>query len=96
MAVLSESELNERLAAMDDWAVKRGQITRTYKLVSFPFAIEFVQRIAALAEAAEHHPDIDIRYDKVKISLSTHDEKGITEKDFALATHIDALLRSMD
>ena len=96
MSVLSEAELTKRLSAMTDWSVKRGEITRTYQLASFPFAIEFVSRIGDLAEAAGHHPDIDIRYDKVKISLSTHDEKGITEKDFALAGQIDRLLESMD
>lgn len=92
MPVLSESELNERLEAMPDWNVVKGEITRTYKLASFPFAIEFVRQIGDLAEAAGHHPDIDIRYDNVKIALSTHDEKGITEKDFNLAQQIDALL----
>ncbi|MBP8253020.1 MAG: 4a-hydroxytetrahydrobiopterin dehydratase [Herpetosiphon sp.] len=92
MPVLSESELNERLEAMPDWNVVKGEITRTYKLASFPFAIEFVRQIGDLAEAAGHHPDIDIRYDNVKIALSTHDEKGITEKDFNLAKQIDALL----
>lgn len=92
MPVLSESELNERLEAMPNWNVVKGEITRTYKLASFPFAIEFVRQIGDLAEAAGHHPDIDIRYDNVKIALSTHDEKGITEKDFNLAKQIDALL----
>ena len=92
MPVLSESELNERLEVMPDWNVVKGEITRTYKLASFPFAIEFVRQIGDLAEAAGHHPDIDIRYDNVKIALSTHDEKGITEKDFNLAKQIDALL----
>ncbi len=96
MPVLEETEIVGRLARMSDWEVKRGEITRTYQLASFPFSIEFVRRIGDLAEAAGHHPDIDIRYDKVKISLSTHDEKGITEKDFALANEIDMLLQSMD
>lgn len=96
MPVLDETEIDSRLAQMNDWVVKRGEITRTYKLASFPFAIEFVRRIGDLAEAAGHHPDIDIRYDKVKISLSTHDENGITDKDFALAAQIDALLQGMD
>ena len=65
-------------------------IVKTYELPSFPEAIAFVTRIADLAEQANHHPDLDIRYRKVRVALSTHDQGGITDKDFALAAQIEA------
>ena len=65
-------------------------IVKTYELPSFPEAITFVTRIADLAEQANHHPDLDIRYRKVRVALSTHDQGGITDKDFALAAQIEA------
>ena len=67
------------------------EIERTYELASFPAAVAFVGRIADAAEAANHHPDLDIRYRKVRVALSTHSEGGITDKDFALATQVDGL-----
>ncbi len=64
-------------------------VTRTYQLPSFRAAIAFVDYLAELAEAADHHPDLDIRYSKVKVTLSTHSEGGVTEKDFDLIAQID-------
>lgn len=64
-------------------------LTRTYRFPSFPAAIRFVQYVAELAELAQHHPDIDIRYNQVTLALSTHDAGGITDKDFALIDDID-------
>ena len=66
-------------------------IVKIYELPTFPDAITFVGRVAELAEAADHHPDIDIRYRKVRIALSTHDAGGITQKDFDLAGDIEAI-----
>jgi 4a-hydroxytetrahydrobiopterin dehydratase len=68
---------------------ERNVITRTYELPNFRAAVAFVLYVAELAEAADHHPDIDIRYNKVALSLSTHSAGGITERDFALARAID-------
>ena len=65
-------------------------IVKTYELPSFPDAITFVTRIADLAEQANHHPDLDIRYRKVRVAVSTHDQGGITDKDFSLAAQIEA------
>lgn len=96
MAVLTEADMTKRLKALDGWKVSGGELNKTFKLASFPFAIEFVRQIGTLAEEAQHHPDIDIRFDKVKIALSTHDENGITEKDFALASQIEILLEVQD
>jgi 4a-hydroxytetrahydrobiopterin dehydratase len=90
MPALPDDEIADRLTTLDGWSRDGDEITSTYELPSFADAIEFVGRVAALAEAADHHPDIDIRYRKVRIALTTHDQGGITEKDFALAAEIDA------
>ncbi len=64
-------------------------ISREYQFPTFPAAVRFVDFVAELAEAADHHPDIDIRYSRVRLTLSTHSAGGVTEKDFALARAID-------
>jgi len=89
--VLSDAELSEALAGLSGWAREGDVIVKTYELPTFPAAIAFVGEIAERAEAANHHPDLDIRYRKVRVALSTHDEGGITEKDVALATEIEGL-----
>jgi len=89
--VLSDAALSEALAGLPGWARDGDVIEKTYELPTFPGAIAFVGRIADRAEAANHHPDLDIRYRKVRVALSTHDEGGITEKDVALATEIEGL-----
>ncbi|MCB2206101.1 4a-hydroxytetrahydrobiopterin dehydratase [bacterium] len=89
MSALAQQEVHTRLEKMSGWSLSDGQITRTYDAASFHRAIGFVAQIAILAEKADHHPDIDIRYNKVVISLSTHSENGITDKDFSLAEQID-------
>jgi 4a-hydroxytetrahydrobiopterin dehydratase len=66
-------------------------LPRTYKFPNFRAAIAFVNFVAELAEAADHHPDIDVRYSKVRLTLSTHSAGGVTEKDFALLREIDHL-----
>ena len=83
-------------ASIDDWMAERGgwsrdgdTLTKTYSFPAFRDSIVFVNRVATLADQADHHPDIDIRYDTVRIGLSTHDEGGITDKDTALAEKID-------
>jgi 4a-hydroxytetrahydrobiopterin dehydratase len=68
---------------------ERRAIRRTYQFSSFAAAIRFVGFVAQLAEDADHHPDIDIRYNRVTLTLSTHSAGGVTEKDFALAKQID-------
>ena len=64
-------------------------ISREYQFPTFPAAVRFVDFVAELAEAADHHPDIDVRYNKVRLSLSTHSAGGVTDKDFDLARAID-------
>ncbi len=90
MGKLSETEVQSELLKISGWELKGGEITKLYKFKDFPEAIAFVNRIMPLAESADHHPDIDIRYNKVRLTLSTHSEGGLTAKDFQLARQIDA------
>jgi 4a-hydroxytetrahydrobiopterin dehydratase len=87
---LDDDEVEAALQARDGWAREGDEIVRTYELESFPAVIELVRRIADLAEAADHHPDLDIRYRKLRVALSTHDAGGLTQRDFDLAAQIDA------
>ncbi|MBI5930666.1 MAG: 4a-hydroxytetrahydrobiopterin dehydratase [Chloroflexi bacterium] len=91
MERLSEADINAHLAKMHDWARQGDEIFKTYTLTSFPAALAFVGAVGHLAEAADHHPDILVKYKKVILTLSTHSAGGLTEKDFALASQIDAL-----
>jgi 4a-hydroxytetrahydrobiopterin dehydratase len=87
---LSDAEVQEALQALPEWAREGDEIVRTYESKSFSANIDFVGRIAELAEAADHHPDLDIRYTKLRVALSTHDAGGLTQRDFDLAAQIDA------
>ena len=73
------------------WKRLDASITRTFEHKDFVAAMAFVNKVAVAAEAAWHHPDIDIRWNKVTLVLSTHSEGGLTQKDFDLARQIDAL-----
>jgi 4a-hydroxytetrahydrobiopterin dehydratase len=92
MAKLPDDRVTERLAALSGWAREGDEIVKTFELRSFPDAIAFVTRIADRAEAANHHPDLDIRYRKVRVALSTHDAGGLTDQDFDLAAEIEECL----
>lgn len=89
MAALSKPEIQERLKKLPEWSAAGKAIHKKYTFKSFMPAIAFVNKIAEAAESAGHHPDITINYSVVGISLSTHSEGGITEKDFDLAARID-------
>jgi 4a-hydroxytetrahydrobiopterin dehydratase len=78
------------LARLPGWARAGRAIARTYRFEDFRGALAFVNRVAALAERQQHHPDIDIRYNEVTLSVWTHDAGGLTERDFRLAAAIDA------
>ena len=86
---LGEDQIQEELKSTQGWELKEGQITRLYKFKDFQEAMAFVNRVADLAEKADHHPDILIRWNKVTLTLSTHSAGGLTEKDFRLAREID-------
>jgi 4a-hydroxytetrahydrobiopterin dehydratase len=92
MATLSDSEIQARLADRPGWQLSDGAIEREWKLADFPAAIAFVNRVADLAEQANHHPDILLHgWNRVRLTLSTHSEGGLTDADFNLASRIDAL-----
>jgi 4a-hydroxytetrahydrobiopterin dehydratase len=90
MTPLNESQILERLARLPGWQRRGSEITRTWSFADFKGSMAFVGRVAELAEAANHHPDIDIRYSKVTLTLTTHDAYGLTARDFALAEKIGA------
>lgn len=91
MARLSFDDRQSFLESHPAWEVRAETISRTFVMADFNEAMGFVTRVALLAEVADHHPDIDIRWNRVTIALTTHDEGGLTEKDTSLADVIDAL-----
>jgi len=91
MQKLNPARIKTALAGTSDWKKKGSTITRTYQFKDFPAAIRFVNRVARLAEKAYHHPDIDIRWNKVRLALTTHDAGGLTTKDFELAKKFNRL-----
>ena len=91
MTLLTEDQITDRLAQVAGWERAGNEITRTIKLGDFRDAMIYVGAVAHLAEAAGHHPDIAISWNKVTLTLSTHSAGGLTEADFALASQINAL-----
>ena len=93
MTPLSDAEIDQRLAAVADWhRHDQTAIARELKFADFAAAIAFVNRVAELAEQANHHPDILVHgWNKVRLTLSTHSQGGLTDADFALAAQIDDL-----
>ena len=91
MPKLTAKQIEAALPAIPQWRRKAQVITRTYEFKDFPAAIRFVNALARVAEKAWHHPDIDIRWNKVTLVLTTHDEGWLTKKDFALAEKFDRL-----
>ena len=88
MFKLSESEVHELLAQEPLWKLEAGKLVRDWTFRDFVEAMTFVNRIAALAEAAGHHPDIDIRYNQVRLGLISHDANGITKRDAHMARRL--------
>ena len=82
MGTLNSEAIRERLSGLPGWELADKAITRTFKFGDFPEAIAYVVRLGFAAEAADHHPDIDIRYKRVTLTYSTHSEGGLTDKDF--------------
>ncbi len=87
---LTEAQIQDALKTLAGWAVKGVQMSKQYAFKDFMEAMAFVTRVAGLAEQADHHPDITIRYNRVILTLSTHSAGGLTEKDMALARQIEA------
>ena len=90
MAKSTSVQIRKVLKTVPRWKKKGAVITRVFEFKDFVSAMKFVNTVARLAEKAWHHPDIDIRWNKVTLALTTHDAGGLTEKDFALARKFDA------
>ena len=91
MSLVGSHEVDAFLEAHPGWELAGNEITRTYELASFSESMGFVTRVALESEKADHHPDIDIRWNKVTLTLSTHSEGGLTARDLTLADTIDLL-----
>ena len=91
MAPLTPKQIDAALHDVKHWAKEAVAIRRTYEFKDFAAAMVFVNKVAALAEEAWHHPDIDIRWNKVTLTLTSHGAGGLTKQDFALAKKIDML-----
>ncbi|MGA3287247.1 MAG: 4a-hydroxytetrahydrobiopterin dehydratase [Bacteroidota bacterium] len=93
MARLNNTKIQQELKHLTGWTKRRIEIRKKFKFKDFVRAMGFVNSVALLAERANHHPDVDIRWNKVLLVLSTHSEGGITRKDIALAKEIQSLLK---
>ena len=89
MQKLDEKQLSDALVRLPQWKLDAGQLVRDWTFKDFVAAMEFVNKVAAMAEKAGHHPDIEIHYNRVRLSLVTHDAHGITTKDVAMAESLD-------
>jgi 4a-hydroxytetrahydrobiopterin dehydratase len=94
MAVLPDADVQAALASLPGWDRTGDEIEKTFACGSFADAIAFVVRIGFLAEAANHHPDIDIRWRNVRVALTTHDAGGLTANDLDLAAAIEEVRRA--
>jgi 4a-hydroxytetrahydrobiopterin dehydratase len=90
MAKLSDTQIAEKLKSLPGWEQHDNSIRKLFRFKEFMDGIKFLNRVAEKAEAADHHPDVTINYTRVTMSCSTHDQGGITEKDFKLAAEIEA------
>ena len=91
MPKLTQPQIKAALVGVPEWKKSGATISRTFGFKDFPAAIKFINKVAVLAEKEWHHPDIDVRWNKVALTLTTHDQGGLTVKDFALAKKFDRL-----
>ena len=92
MLILNKPEITQKLSELNNWILEENQIAKQFQFKDFAEALSFVNKVGAEAENMDHHPDICIHsWNKVKITISTHSEGGITEKDFQLAEKIERL-----
>jgi 4a-hydroxytetrahydrobiopterin dehydratase len=89
MAKLDSEQIDEQLKALPGWEFKENAIRKLYRFKEFLEGIRFIDRVAEMAEAADHHPDIFVNYTRVTFTCTTHSEHGVTEKDFRLAREIE-------
>ena len=93
MAKLSCAQITEKLKSIQGWEHKSDAVVKRYQFKAFIDGIHFVDRIAEIAEGIDHHPDIAINYTRITFSCATHDQGGITEKDFTLANEVESEFR---
>src|SRR5689334_25268803 len=93
---LSDLEIQRALGGLAGWSRRGDALVKAYTFARFGEGISFVVRVAKIADEMDHHPDIDIRYTKVTMSLSTHDAGGITQRDLELAQKIESAARQAD
>ena len=91
MSILNQQQVEENLQLVPAWRLDQGSIRRDFVFPDFVAAMKFVNQVAGVAETAGHHPDIDIRWNKVSLVLVSHDAGGLTERDFGVAANIDRL-----
>lgn len=94
MARLAEETIGEKLSGLEGWERTGDAIAKTYKFDTFLGGIDFINKVAEMAEEADHHPDIAVNYRRVTFTLWTHSEGGLTEKDFDLAQKIEKALQA--
>lgn len=92
MAALNPQEAKDRLSKLSGWQIEAGELIKNFSFKDFRAALGFVNRVGEAAEEAGHHPDIDIRYNRVRLALVTHDAGGLTDKDFHMAGKADSLI----
>lgn len=90
MSLLSDDEIESRLEKMEGWQRWGNEIQKVYSFPSYKGVLAFVARVGALAEEQDHHPELLVQYGKVTVTLTSHDMKGLTERDFRLARAIDS------
>jgi 4a-hydroxytetrahydrobiopterin dehydratase len=95
MPKLSQEQINQQLQSLPGWESKDNAISKLYRFKEFMDGIDFVNRIARIAEAADHHPDILISYTRVTFTCSTHTDGGVTEKDLKLARDIEGAFAAL-
>lgn len=88
---LSAAEIENGLKALDGWASSNDKLKKRYKFANFAESLDFVNKVGALAEAADHHPDITFGWGYAELAITTHDRGGITDVDFSLAKKIDGI-----
>jgi 4a-hydroxytetrahydrobiopterin dehydratase len=91
MQKLTDSEIHQALSGLNGWSLEGGELVQQRTFKDFVAAMHFVNQLADLAEKAGHHPDIDIRYNRVRLTLVTHDAGGVTANDTAMARKINDL-----
>jgi len=91
MALLSDEEIEQRLEVLPGWERDGDGIVREFDNGDFKGSVDFVNRMLPVAEAMNHHPDLDISWNKVTVTVTTHSEGGLTDNDFELAKRIDSV-----